>query len=141
MYRYLIWAGMSPFVVFRRLFLIWAKVGQHFYSFAGICTCLLLDTDLVQVCFFMTSQWRLGLAAILRFSFEVEGCIGAGMYRCYCSLQVMCTLYLCPLTCTYGCALLYTVKGKLHTGSFSFLHCWGYEYTYIHARCAAVLGL
>ena len=82
-----------------------------------------LGIDVMQVCTCMASCWKLALAAILLFTFEIEGSIGAGMYRCYCGLQVLCALYLCPLTCTYGYAILHTVYCILHTAWFSVLQC------------------
>ena len=42
---------------------------------SGLCICIHLGTGMVQICTCMTSCWKLSLAAILPFAFEV-GCEG-----------------------------------------------------------------
>ena len=97
------------------------QVRMHVYVHLYVCVCIRihLGTGMVQVCTCMTSCWKLSMAAILPFAFEV-GCEG------FSGLQVLCALYWCMLTCTYR--YRHIAHCLLHLA-----HCM--------AQCTAVSGL
>ena len=79
------------------------QVRVHICVHLHVCACIRthLGAGMVQVCTCMASCWKLSMAAILPFAFEV-GCEG------FSGLQVLCALYWCMLTCTYRYATLHT---------------------------------